>query len=59
MKISKEQYERIAESFPRQRGNVTLDNLQVLNAILYIAENGCNGEACRENLGTGTQFILA
>ncbi len=24
-----------------QRGNVTVPNLQVLNAILYVAENGC------------------
>lgn len=26
---------------PRQRGNVSLPNLQVLNAILYVAEHGC------------------
>lgn len=26
---------------PRQRGNVSLPNLQVLNAILYAAEHGC------------------
>lgn len=27
---------------PTQRGNVSLSNLQVLNAILYVAEHGCN-----------------
>jgi transposase len=41
MQITSEQYEKIADCFPRQRGNVHFDNLQVLNAILYIAEQGC------------------
>ena len=26
---------------PRQRGNVSISNLEVLNAILYVAEHGC------------------
>ncbi|MFT0175053.1 IS5/IS1182 family transposase, partial [Paraburkholderia mimosarum] len=26
---------------PRQRGNVSLTNLQVMNAILYVAEHSC------------------
>jgi len=34
-------YQRIADCFPRQRGNVSMDNLMILNAILYVAENGC------------------
>ena len=34
-------YQRIADCFPRQRGNVSMDNLSVLNAILFVAENGC------------------
>lgn len=41
MQITREQYERIADCFPIQRGNVRFDNLQVLNAILYVAEHGC------------------
>lgn len=41
MQITREQYLRIADSFPRQRGNVSLDNLQVINAILYVLEQGC------------------
>jgi transposase len=51
MKISKEQYERIADSFPRQRGNVTQDNLQVVNAILYVAENGCKWRSLPREFG--------
>lgn len=41
MEITKAQYERIESCFPRQRGNVSISNLQVLNAILYVAEHGC------------------
>ena len=41
MEITEAQYERIAPILPVQRGNVSLSNLQVLNAILYVAEQGC------------------
>ena len=41
MEITQAQYERIAPVLPVQRGNVKLSNLQVLNAILYVAEHGC------------------
>jgi hypothetical protein len=37
MEITEEQYARIKDSLPVQRGNVSLPNLQVLNAILYVA----------------------
>jgi transposase len=42
MEITVGQYARIKDSLPVQRGNVKLTNLQVLNAILYVAEHGCN-----------------
>ena len=41
MELTSDQYARIASLFPKQRGNVGLSNLQVLNAILYAAEHGC------------------
>ena len=41
IEITEAQYERIAPVLPVQRGNVKLSNLQVLNAILYVAEQGC------------------
>jgi transposase len=41
MEITAEQYERIKDSLPVQRGNVSLTNLEILNAILYVAEQGC------------------
>ena len=40
MQLTPEHYERIAHLFPKHRGSLTYSNLEVLNAILYIAENG-------------------
>ena len=51
MKILKEQYERIEKYFPIQRGNVKIDNYVFINAILYIAENGCKWRALPEKYG--------
>ena len=41
MELTQAQYDRIAPYLPVQRGNVSLPNRQVLNAILYVAEHGC------------------
>src|SRR5580698_3058900 len=41
MELTQQQYEKIKDSLPLQRGNVRLSNLEVLNAILYVAEQGC------------------
>ena len=41
MELNESHYQHIANCFPRQRGNVSMDNLSVLNAFLYVAENGC------------------
>jgi transposase len=51
MQITPEQYDLIAPCLPKQRGNVSLSNLQVLNAILYIAERGCQWRALPERFG--------
>lgn len=51
MEISEEQYQRIEGSFPRQRGNVTLTNLQFLNAVLYVAEHGCKWRGLPKRFG--------
>lgn len=40
MHLTQQHYERIAHLFPKHRGSLTYSNLDVLNAILYIAENG-------------------
>ena len=41
MKLTEHQYQRIADCLPRQRGNVSMTNLQLLNALLYVLEHGC------------------
>jgi transposase len=51
MNITKEQYARIEKHFPVQRGNVKIDNYTFINAILYIAENGCKWRALPEKYG--------
>jgi len=39
--LNREQFELVEHVLPKQRGNVAIDNLTVLNAILYVAVNGC------------------
>jgi transposase len=51
MEITEEQYARIKDSLPVQRGNVSLTNLQVLNAILYVAEQGCKWRGLPRRFG--------
>ena len=51
MEITDAQYRHIAPCLPTPRGNVTLDNLQVLNAILYVAEQGCKWRALPKRFG--------
>jgi transposase len=51
MEITEKQYARIKDSLPVQRGNVSLTNLQVLNAILYVAEQGCKWRGLPKRFG--------
>ena len=40
-----------ASVLPVQRGNVSMSNLQVLNAILYVAEHGCKWRGLPDRFG--------
>ena len=51
MQLSEDQYEVIRPLMPVQRGNVRLSNLDVINAVLYVAENGCKWRALPERFG--------
>jgi len=51
MEITEEQYARIKDSLPVQRGNVSLSNLQFLNAVLYVAEHGCKWRGLPKRFG--------
>ncbi len=51
MEITQEQFEKIKDVLPVQRGNVRIDNLTFINAIFYIAENGCKWRKLPEHFG--------
>src|SRR5919205_2579398 len=51
MEITEAQYRRIEPILPRQRGNVSMSNLTVLNAILYVAEHGCKWRGLPQRFG--------
>jgi len=52
MKITEEQYEKIKPLLPVQRGNVTLENITFINALLYICENGCKWRRLPKEYGS-------
>jgi transposase len=51
MEITPEQFVQIEHCLPVQRGNVSLSNLQVVNAILYVAEHGCKWRGLPKRFG--------
>ena len=51
MQITSAQLKLIEDLLPVQRGNVTLSNLQVFNAILYVAEHGCKWRGLPKRFG--------
>ena len=51
MEITETQYRLIEECLPIQRGNVSVSNLLVLNAILYVAEQGCKWRGLPRRFG--------
>jgi len=51
MNISSSQFERMSGYFPVQRGNVKTDNHVFINAVLYMAENGCKWRALPKEFG--------
>jgi len=51
MEITAAQFSYIEPLLPVQRGNVSLTNLQVINAILYVAEHGCKWRGLPKRFG--------
>ena len=51
MEITKTKFEKIEPYLPRQRGNVSMSNHQLVNAILYVTENGCKRRALPKSYG--------
>jgi len=51
MEITQAEYEQIKHLMPIVRGNGRIDSLTALNAMLYIAENGCKWRSLPEKYG--------
>ena len=51
MEITESQYKQIEHCLPKQRGNVSMTNLGLLNAILYVAEQGCKWRGLPKRFG--------
>jgi transposase len=51
MEITAKQFAKIEKLLPLPRGSFNISNLQLLNAILYVAENGCKWRALPERFG--------
>ena len=51
MELTQEQYELIEHCLPKPRGTLKYSHLEVLNAILYIAENGAKWRRLPPSLG--------
>jgi transposase len=51
MKINRWQFRKIADCFPPSSNHTHYSNLHVLNAILYLAENGCKWRALPKEFG--------
>jgi len=41
MKITEKEYKKIEKCFPVPRKKPVISNIEVLNAMLYVMENGC------------------
>ena len=47
--ITAKQYAKIRPLLPVQRGNVRISNIDFINAVLYVLENGCKWRALPES----------
>ena len=45
VELTEEQFARLQDCLPRQRGNVSIDNVRLLNALLFVLANGCKWRA--------------
>jgi len=52
MEISREQFALIEPYLPRQRGNVLHQGMDIINAILWLAENDCKWSALPSRYGS-------
>ena len=51
MELTESQYKQIEHCLPKQRGNVSMTNLDLLNAVLYVTEHGCKWRGLPKRFG--------
>ena len=51
MELTDAQYERIAPMLPKPRGSLNIPHRQALNALLYVAKEGCTWRGLPEHFG--------
>ena len=51
MKLARKQFKKIQSYLPKVRGNVQIDQLDFVNALLYVAENGCKWRRLPKEFG--------
>ena len=51
VELTESQFQRIADCLPCQRGNVSMTNLRLLNALLYVVEHGCKWRGLPKHFG--------
>ena len=49
--IAQSQYDMLHSYLPAQRGNVSISNLTLINAVLFIVENGCKWRSLSPEFG--------
>jgi transposase len=58
MRLSSADFKKIEGLLPVQRGNVKHGNLKFLNAILYMAENGCKWRSLPREFGNWNSIYM-
>ena len=51
MELTESSMRELRTVLPGQRGNVSLSNLRLLNALLYVAEQGCKWRGLPKRFG--------
>jgi len=51
MKLTQKQFEKIQPYLPKVRGNVLISQLDFINALLYVVENGCKWRRLPQEFG--------
>jgi len=58
MELTNEQFDKISGHLPRQRRDVRISNHQLVNALLYVVENGCKWRSLPKSFGNWHTFYM-